>query len=163
MKRLQFAQKKIIEPQCIAKLASQLKNNKKSISTLNGSFDILHAGHLYIIYEAAQQADILIVALNSDTSIRQYKGTNRPIIPLQQRLIMISALEFVDYVTWFDEMTPNNILSQIKPNVHINGIEYGEECVEAETVTSYGGRIHLVKYVDDLSTTNIVKKIKQCC
>ncbi len=76
---------------------------------------------------------------------------------------MMAALEMVDYVTWFDETDPRQILSRIKPDVHVNGAEYGENCIEAETVRSYGGKIHIVGLVPGLSTSQIIKKIVQTC
>ena len=137
-----------------------LRKEKRTIASLNGSFDLLHAGHLYIIHEASKQADCLIVALNSDSSIQQYKGKNRPIVPLQYRLEMMAALEFVDFVTWFDETDPCMLLDRMKPDVHVNGIEYGENCIEAKTVLANGGKIHLVDRIPSLSTSNIIDRIK---
>lgn len=151
---------KVIDPLELSLRISELRSQNKTISTLNGSFDLLHAGHLQIIFEASQLGDVLIVALNSDNSIRQYKSPKRPIIPLEYRLQMMTALEFVDYVTWFEETDPRAILSMIKPNIHVNGAEYGENCIEAETVKSNGGRIHIVDLVPGLSTSMIVNKIQ---
>src|SRR5262245_48932208 len=98
-----WLQKKLIEPKNLEKKIEELKNKGLTIATLNGSFDLMHAGHLYIISEAKHQGDVLLVALNSDSSIQRYKGSMRPIIPLKERLEMMAALEFVDFVTWFDE------------------------------------------------------------
>ncbi len=151
-----------MHPKDLKRKARDLKSNSKTIVTLNGSFDLLHAGHLTIIFEASLLADILIVALNSDSSIKKYKSKNRPIIPLKYRLQMLSALEFVNYVTYFDETDPINILSAIKPNIHVNGSEYGKDCIEADIVKKYGGKIHLVKLKEGLSTTKIIEKIKLC-
>ncbi len=120
----------------------------------------MHAGHLHMIYEASKQADVLIVALNTDDSIRKYKGETRPIVPLTYRLQMMAALSFVDYVTYFSEEDPIRILSLIKPDVHVNGSEYGENCIEAETVKKYGGRMHIVALKKGLSTSEIINKIK---
>ncbi len=150
---------KYITPLQIPQKISEIRQTNKKIATLNGSFDLLHAGHLQIIYEASQQADVLIVALNSDHSIKQYKSPLRPLIPLEYRLQMMSALAFVDYVTWFEETDPLALLKLIKPDVHVNGAEYGENCIEADTVKSNGGRIHVVQLVPGLSTTEILKKI----
>ncbi len=139
-----------------------LRERNKTIATINGSFDLMHSGHLRIIYEASTLSDILIVALNSDSSIKKYKSKKRPIIELKYRIEMVSALFFVDYVTSFDETTPIKILNIIKPDVHINGKEYGKNCIEADIVKKNGGKIHIVDLVDNLSTTNILKKIKLC-
>lgn len=140
----------------------KLKQEGKTLATLNGSFDLLHAGHLYILYEASLQADCLFVLLNSDSSIQSYKGLNRPVICLENRLSLISALEFVDYVSWFEEKDPREILKIIRPDVHVNGIEYGKNCVEADTVRLSGGKIHLVDRIPGLSTSEILKKIQIC-
>ncbi len=152
--------KKWIDPSTIENKVLELKSQNKSIVTINGSFDLMHAGHLYIIYEAKKQGDILIVALNTDASIRQYKSPDRPIIPLKYRLELMSALEFVDFVTWFDETDPRKILTLISPDIHVNGVEYGDQCIEAETVKQCGGKIHLVDRIDGLSTSEVLKKIK---
>jgi rfaE bifunctional protein nucleotidyltransferase chain/domain len=154
-------EKKYIHPDKLAKKIEELRRDKKTIATLNGSFDLMHAGHLQIIYEASKQADLLVVALNSDASIKQYKSPLRPIIPLEYRLQMMSALEFVDYVTWFEETDPLSLLEKIKPDVHVNGAEYGENCIEADVVKKHGGKIHIVQLIPGLSTTQILKKIAQ--
>ena len=154
---------KLLEPEEIELAAMQIKREAKTIATLNGSFDLLHAGHLLMMHEAALQADVLIVALNSDASIRKYKSAARPIIPLEYRLQMVSALTMVDYVTWFDETDPCSLLSKIKPHVHVNGAEYGMNCIEAEIVKKNGGRIHIVDLVPGLSTTYLIEKVKVLC
>ena len=157
-----WLQKKLVEPAKLEEKIADLRAEGRTIATLNGSFDLMHAGHLYIIDEASKQADCLIVALNSDSSIKKYKGAARPIIPLAYRLQMMAALEFVDYVTWFDETDPCNLLSKIKPDVHVNGAEYGENCIEANTVKMHGGKIYIVPRIDGLATSHIIEKIKQC-
>jgi len=156
-------QNKWINPEQIEEVVGGLKAQGRTIATLNGSFDLMHAGHLEMIGQAALQADILIVALNTDRSIQEYKSPLRPIIPLEDRLKMMAALEMVDYVTWFDETDPRKLLSRIQPDVHVNGAEYGENCIEAETVKASGGRIHIVKLVPGLSTSQIIKKIVATC
>jgi D-glycero-beta-D-manno-heptose 1-phosphate adenylyltransferase len=153
---------KIISPEDLKVVVQDLKKEEKTIATLNGSFDLLHAGHLHIIYEASQQADILLVALNSDSSIKRYKGSSRPIITLKHRMQMMAALEFVNLVTWFDETTPCNLLEIVKPDVHVNGAEYGQKCIEADTVRKNGGKIHIVELIPGLSTSEVIKKIKTC-
>lgn len=150
---------KIIRPEEVEKRVSKIREKGQTIATLNGSFDLLHAGHLQIIYEASQVADILIVALNTDESIKIYKHPDRPIIPLEYRMQMMAALQFVDLVTSFSETDPIRILGEIKPDVHVNGAEYGENCIEADIVRQNGGRIHIVQLIPGLSTSQIVKKI----
>jgi D-glycero-beta-D-manno-heptose 1-phosphate adenylyltransferase len=153
-----YREKVILPSDLEAKILS-LKKEGKTIATLNGSFDLLHAGHLHMIYEASRQGDVLIVALNSDNSIKQYKSPHRPIIPLEYRLQMMAALGFVTYVTWFEETDPRKLLNMIQPSVHVNGSEYGENCIEADVVRSHGGKIYIVQLLPGLSTTDIIKKI----
>ena len=152
---------KLILPEEIEMTIAVLKSEGKTIATLNGSFDLLHAGHLEILTEAASQADVLLVALNSDASIQQYKSPHRPIIPLKYRLQMMSALAMVNYVTWFEELDPRDLLSKVRPHVHVNGVEYGQECIEKEVVIQGGGRVHIVSLADGLSTSSIIEKIQE--
>lgn len=151
---------KLISPDKLLQTVALIRRERKTIATLNGSFDLMHAGHLQIIYEASLQADVLIVALNSDNSIKQYKSPLRPIVPLEYRLQLMAALEFVDYVTWFEETDPIKLLSIIKPDVHVNGSEYGKECIESETIRRNGGKIHIVDLVPSLSTSSIIEKVR---
>lgn len=157
-----YFEQKYLPPDQVGAYAAALKREGKSVVTLNGSFDLLHAGHLAIIEEASLQGDCLIVALNSDASIKQYKGPSRPIVPLEGRLKMMAALQFVDYVTFFDEPNPIALLERIQPNVHVNGAEYGAECIESETVKRGGGRLHIVSLVPGLSTSKLIEKIVAC-
>lgn len=153
--------KQLSESQLRAKV-QELKAANKTIATINGSFDLLHSGHLHILFEAAKQADTLIVALNTDASIKRYKGEHRPICNLEERMAMIAALECVDYVTAFDEDTPIETLKIIQPDVHVNGAEYGENCIEAQVVKAHGGRIHIVELIPGLSTSKLIERIVQC-
>lgn len=161
----QFAQKKIIHPDSLQRLVKELRDQHLTLATLNGSFDLLHAGHLEILYQASLQADRLIVALNSDRSVQSYKGPDRPIIELSHRLQMMAALGMVDFVTWFDESDPRALLLKIRPDVHVNGAEYGVDCIERDVVDCCGGRLHLVprigSLVAPLATSQIIQKIKK--
>lgn len=156
-------EKKLLKPHELEARVSSIRKGGKTIATLNGSFDLLHAGHLYILFQAKKQADFLIVALNSDDSIRSYKSADRPIVCLQYRLEMIAALGCVDFVTWFEETDPCKFLLKIKPDVHVNGAEYGQNCIEAKTVQSFGGKLHLVDRIPSLSTSSIIEKIQKLC
>jgi D-beta-D-heptose 7-phosphate kinase/D-beta-D-heptose 1-phosphate adenosyltransferase len=143
----------------LAMLADALRARGKRIVTVNGSFDLLHAGHLHILREASRQGDTLIVGLNSDASIRGYKGPDRPLIPQAQRAEMLLALRYVDYVHIFDESEPMPFLEEVRPDVHVNGTEYGEDCVEAPLVKRHGGRIHLIDRIGGLSTSQLVAQL----
>lgn len=153
---------KLILPQDIEQKTNEIKKENKLV-TLNGSFDLLHAGHLWMLRQAKAQGDKLLVALNSDSSIRQYKSPLRPIVSLDHRLEMMAAICYVDYVTWFEELNPLKILSLIKPHVHVNGSEYGKDCIEADLIRNQGGVLHIVPLKEGLSTSNIVEKIRTIC
>jgi D-beta-D-heptose 7-phosphate kinase / D-beta-D-heptose 1-phosphate adenosyltransferase len=153
---------RLVSRDALAGLAATLRGAGKRIVTVNGSFDLLHAGHLHILQEASAQGDVLIVGLNSDASVRRYKGPARPLIPERERAALLLALRVVDYVHVFDEPDPVAFLEEVRPDVHVNGTEYGSACVEAGTVASYGGRLHLVDRIDGLSTTAILKAVEKC-
>ena len=154
---------KIVSPDRLEEVCKEIKAQGKTLVTLNGSFDLLHVGHLDMITKAAGQGDILLMLLNTDASIQAYKSTNRPINPLKERLEMIAALEAVDLVSYFAELDPIATLEKVRPHVHVNGSEYGENCIEAEVVKKYGGRIHVVDLLPGYSSTNLIKKIRMLC
>ncbi|NGX26288.1 MAG: Bifunctional protein HldE [Chlamydiae bacterium] len=155
--------RKYIDPKQIQSFCVKLKKNGQSIATLNGSFDLLHPGHLEMIYQASLQADVLFVLLNTDASIQAYKNPNRPINPLDVRLKLIAALEMVDYVSWFAETDPSAILEKVRPHVHVNGGDYGKDCIEEQVVKKHGGTLHIIELIDGYSSTNIIEKIRQTC
>jgi len=155
--------RKIIAPEKLTQLLAPLQENGETIATLNGSFDLLHPGHLEMIYQASQVADKLILLLNTDASIQAYKSENRPINPLEVRLQQIAALEMVDFVSWFADTDPRGILEKIRPNIHVNGGDYGEDCLESEVVKAHGGKIHIVELIEGYSSTNLIEKIKSLC
>ena len=134
-------------------LAATLRAKGRRLVTVNGSFDVLHAGHLHILNEARSQGDVLIVGLNSDASVRSHKGPTRPIISDRGRAEMLLALRVVDYVHIFDEPDPIAFLSELNPDVHVNGAEYGENCIERDVVIRNGGKLHLVDRIPNLSTS----------
>ena len=151
---------RLIGREGLAALSQGLKAQGKRVVTVNGSFDLLHAGHAYILEEARGQGDVLIVGLNSDASVRAYKGEKRPIIPEAERARMLLALRAVDFVHIFDETEPMPFLAEIKPNVHVNGSEYGPDCIEAPLVKQHGGRIHIIDKIPGLSTSEILGRIR---
>lgn len=157
-----WLKKKYVPPEALEAFAAFLRKEGKTLATLNGSFDLFHAGHLFILHEAKAQADVLLVALNSDASIRRYKSLERPIVPLEHRLSLLSAVEWVDFVTHFEEDDPRKLLAKLRPDVHVNGAEYGEDCIEAETVRQGGGRLHLVRRIPSLSTSELIAKVRTC-
>jgi rfaE bifunctional protein nucleotidyltransferase chain/domain len=129
----------------------------------NGTFDLLHPGHVSSLQMARALGDLLVVGLNSDASVRGYKGPNRPILHQDERAAMLAALECVDYVVVFDEPTPAAALERLKPDVHCKGAEYapphGKPVPEAPVVQAYGGRIEYLPLVPGLSTTALLQRI----
>lgn len=151
---------RLVPRHVLAQLAATLRAKGKRIVTTNGSFDILHNGHLYILSEARQRGDVLIVGLNSDSSVKSYKGADRPIVTERRRAEMLLALRMVDYVHIFDESDPIAFLKEINPDVHVNGSEYGENCIESETVRRGGGVVHIVNRIPGLSTSGLVGSLE---
>ena len=137
---------KIVNRGELSKLIESLREQGKTIVTMNGSFDVLHTGHVRCLQEAREQGDVLIVPLNSDKGIQSYKGKERPLIPQEDRAEMLTALTCVDYVVLFDDINPIAILSEIRPDVHCNGADWGPGCIEQETVEQGGGRLHILKW-----------------
>jgi D-beta-D-heptose 7-phosphate kinase/D-beta-D-heptose 1-phosphate adenosyltransferase len=140
----------------LSQLAATLRAKGKRIVTTNGSFDLLHNGHLYLLNEARQRGDVLIVGLNSDASVRSYKGPSRPIVTERRRAEMLLALRMVDYVHIFDEPNPIAFLKELNPDVHVNSAEYGEDCIEGATVRRGGGTVHLVNRIPGISTSRLI-------
>ncbi len=144
----------------LAPLSASLRARGRKIVTINGSFDLLHAGHVHILEQARGQGDVLIVGLNSDASVRGYKGANRPMVPEAERARMLLALRAVDFVHIFEEAVPMPFLLEIRPHVHVNGSEYGKDCIEAPLIRELGGRLHIVEKIPGLSTSTLLDKIR---
>lgn len=128
----------------------------------NGCFDIVHKGHIELLAKTADLGDKLIIAINSDTSIKALKGKNRPIIDQQARSLLLSALSFVDAVILFEEETPLNLIQKLLPNILAKGGDYNkEEIIGYKEVKENGGKIITIPLTHGFSTTNIVNQIKQ--
>lgn len=135
-------------------------NADKKIVFTNGCFDILHVGHKRYLQEAASLGDILVVGVNSDDSVRRLKGSDRPVNSEQDRVEMLCAIGFIDYVVIFGEDTPYELIKKIQPDVLVKGGDYKpEEVVGRDIVEGRGGKLELIKFVDGKSTTNIINKI----
>jgi len=138
-----------------------LRREGKKIAFTNGCFDILHVGHVRYLREAKKTADILILALNSDSSVRSIKGEKRPLVPEEERAEILAALEFIDFVTIFPELTPLDLIKYLKPDILIKGGDWPEDkVVGRDEVRKWGGRVVLIPEIEGKSTTNIVEKIK---
>lgn len=133
----------------------------KTIVTTNGTFDILHLAHVHLLQKAKQQGDILIVLINSDASVKRNKGDSRPIVPEKERADMLASLNCVDYVIIFDEDKPLNLLSTIKPNIHVKGGSYIPERIkeEQDLLNSWNGKFKNFELEEGLSTTKIIERV----
>lgn len=152
---------KIISRESIGEVFKDLRKNGKTIVTTNGCFDILHVGHVRYLQKTKTFADYSIVMLNSDKSVRSIKGPTRPINNEKDRAEILCALECVDFVVLFDEDSPQNLIAEIKPNVHTKGADYTVDTLpEAKTIMENGGRIEFISFVEGKSTTSIIEKMK---
>jgi len=140
----------------------RLKREGKKVVFTNGCFDILHAGHTRYLREARKLGDALILALNSDSSVRSIKGPMRPIVPEAERAEVVAALDSVDYVTVFDELTPLELIEFLRPDVIVKGGDWADQdIVGAEAVRKWGGRVAIMPEIEGASTTNIIDKVLQ--
>ncbi len=153
---------KILDRETLKEKLDALKKQGKKIAFTNGCFDILHVGHVRYLKEAKKTADILVLALNSDSSVRQIKGEKRPLVPQAERAEIIAALEFIDFVTIFDEQTPLELIKLLKPDVLIKGGDWPEDkVVGREEIKKWGGQLTLIPEIIGKSTTNIIDKIRK--
>ena len=162
MKQEQDLLKKILPLSDLLKKVAEWKGKGKTIAFTNGCFDILHAGHISSLIQASQQGDILIVALNSDISVKGLKGENRPVNNEKERAIVLAALEMVDAVVIFTSPTPKDLIIAVKPDVLVKGGDYKIEDISgAKEVLSWGGKVVINPVVEGLSTTSIIQKMKE--
>jgi rfaE bifunctional protein nucleotidyltransferase chain/domain len=152
-------QKKILCKRSLSNKVLAWRLERKKIVTLNGCFDVIHGGHVEFIHEASRFGDILVLLINEDETISKSKGPGRPIIPLMQRLMLLSSFQTIDFLLPFSEPTPCEMLSILCPDVHVNGEEYGYDCIEQACIESSGGRIALVPRFENLSTSDIATRI----
>jgi D-glycero-beta-D-manno-heptose 1-phosphate adenylyltransferase len=137
----------------------ELLRGKKVILT-NGCFDILHVGHLRYLQDAHALGDVLVVAINSDSSMRQIKDSGRPILSQEERVALVSALRCVDYVVVFDEPDVSRVLDLLRPSIHAKGTDYTEQTVpERDKVLSYGGAVRITGDAKNHSTRDIIERI----
>ncbi len=151
-------QTKIKSPGALKKILTHLPRGKTTVFT-NGCFDIIHSGHVQYLERAKKLGEILIVALNTDDSVRRLKGPSRPVNDLEDRAKVMAALESVDYVTWFSEDTPREIIVKLKPRIMVKGGDYKvSEMLGAKEIKAWGGHAKTLPFVAGKSTTAILKK-----
>lgn len=148
-------------PSAVTAIRKLQKNNKKIVFT-NGCFDILHAGHASYLLKAKSMGDALVIGLNSDGSVKKIKGKSRPIVSQKNRALLLAALEAVDFVVIFNELTPAKLIKAIRPDVLVKGGDWKKEkIVGAEFVESYGGKVKSLAYIKGLSTRDLIAKIQK--
>lgn len=155
---------KIIKRKEIKKLCDELRSSGKTIVFTNGCFDILHAGHVDYMEKAKAMASILVVGVNSDMSVKRLKGSSRPIVEERYRLRALSGLNSVDYICVFDEDTPEQLIRDIKPDVLVKGMDWKDKKIAGQDfVLSNGGKVDFIEFLDGISTSIIIDKIKKSC
>jgi D-beta-D-heptose 7-phosphate kinase / D-beta-D-heptose 1-phosphate adenosyltransferase len=153
---------KIMKPDALARVIGSPESRKEKIVFTNGCFDILHTGHVTYLDQARSLGDKLVVAVNSDDSVRRLKGETRPVNKLEDRLKVIAALGFVDYVTFFEEDTPESLIKMLGPNVLVKGGDYKPaEVAGGKHVESLGGKVVILDYVPGKSTTELITAMGQ--
>jgi len=151
---------KILSREQLKKEIERLRQGGKKIAFTNGCFDILHVWHTRYLRDARKTGDVLILALNSDASVRAIKGEKRPLVPEAERADVVASLEAVDYVTIFDELTPLELIEFLQPDVIVKGGDWSEEnVVGRQSVRKWGGKVVIIPETKGASTTNIVEKI----
>lgn len=152
---------KIKTKNSLKKILKELhKKGFKSVFT-NGCFDLIHRGHVSYLEQAKKQGDLLIVALNSDESVKRLKGSSRPLNPLEDRLEVMAALESVDYVTWFEEDTPLDLILALCPRVLVKGGDWKvDQIVGGNEVLSWGGKVRSLRFIEGKSTTEIIRRAR---
>lgn len=153
------ATEKILAPDDLVPVCRRLREQGRTVVFTNGCFDILHAGHASALAFARSQGDVLVVAINSDASVRRLKGPTRPVVDQQNRALMLAALEAVDYVTFFDEDEPAALIARLLPTILVKSGDWAHYVSGRDIVEAHGGRVVLAPMVPGLSTTNIVQKI----
>jgi len=146
----------------IKEIRAQLKKEGKKVVFTNGCFDLIHSGHVDYLIKAREMGDVLILGLNTDTSVKRIKGNKRPILKQDERAFILSNLKPVDYVTFFEEDTPAEIINDLIPDVLVKGADWAiDKIVGREVVEANGGEVKTIQFINDQSTSNIIKIIKE--
>ena len=146
----------------IKEIREQLKKQNRKVVFTNGCFDLIHSGHVDYLVKAKEMGDVLILALNTDQSIKRIKGDKRPILKQDERAFIVSNLKPVDYVTFFNEDTPAEIIGELIPDILVKGADWSiDKIIGREIVEANGGEVKTIKFVNDQSTSKIIKIIKE--
>lgn len=153
---------KILDEAALRDALGRERESGKTIAFANGCFDVLHVGHIRYLQDAANVADVLVVGVNGDGSVRELKGEGRPVMPADERAEIIAAIRGVSYVTVFDERSPARLLQTLKPDFQAKGTDYTADSVpEAEIVKAYGGKVVITGDPKDHSTTAVLEKMRK--
>lgn len=159
-KNVRSFKKNVLSQEEMEKKIRKLQQEGKKVVFTNGVFDILHIGHLTYLEEAKSMGDVLVVGVNSDSSVKVNKGDKRPINTEIFRAEMLAGLKSVDFTVIFSEKTPERLLDLLKPDIHVKGGDYRkEELPETEIVEKNGGEVEILSFVNNISTTEIINKI----
>jgi len=151
---------KIKERKDLTRIIKNLKAKGKRIIFTNGCFDLLHVGHVRYLEEAKALGDVLVIGVNSDSSVRKIKGPERPILPVEERIEILSGLECVDYVAVFNEPDPLELITSLLPNVLVKGGDWTkEQIVGGEVVERSGGEVVIIPFIQGVSTSNLIEII----
>lgn len=160
MKTLTTIKNKLLSREALETKLAEWRSAGETIVFTNGCFDILHRGHVEYLAQAADLGDKLIVGLNTDASVKRLKGENRPVNDEKSRALLLSALQFVDVVVFFDEDTPYELIKQVQPDILVKGNDYKpEEIVGYDIVTAKGGKVLTIDLVEGFSTTKIISRM----
>ena len=152
---------KILTKNKLAAIVRRLKAQDKRVAFTNGTFDILHLGHVTYLQKARAFADVLIVGVNTDHSVKTYKAPNRPVNPQQDRIKVLTALACVDYAILFNDPTPFKLIKEIKPDVLVKGADWSiKDIVGAREVLSWGGQVKRIPLIKGRSSTRVLKILK---
>lgn len=161
MKRIDWIKSKILTEEQLSRKLALWRFKKEKIVFTNGCFDLLHAGHATLLAEASEMGDILIVALNSDVSVKRLKGAHRPFLNQQARAFMLASLHVVDAVIIFEEDTPQQLIEKISPDVLVKGGDYRiDTIVGADWVLQRGGAVKIIPLLEGYSTTALAEKLR---
>ena len=151
---------KLVNIDKIPFLMKSLKKQGKSVVFTNGCFDLIHPGHIKLLKQAGKYGDILFLGLNSDKSIKKIKGPSRPIMKEKERMTVLSAIEYIDFITVFNGPTPIKLIKQIRPDALVKGTDWlKSEIVGKEFVESYGGKVFTIKLKPKISTSSLIKRV----
>jgi len=146
----------------LVELRVQWREANIRVVLTNGTFDLLHIGHVRYLEAARALGDILVVGINSDASVRGYKGQGRPVVPQDERAEIVAALRAVDYVTIFEEPTATHLVEALQPDIYVKGGDYaasGKPLPESEAVLSYGGEVRILPYVEGHSASELIQRV----